>query len=195
MTNFILASASPRRRELLACAGYEIEVLSAEVTERTRQHLSLRELTTANATRKALSIARKKKADVIVLAADTLVSLDGEIIGKPPTIEQARRILARLSGRVHEACTSVFITGPNGRFISFAEISRVEFHRLTASEIDSYIRKIDPLDKAGAYAAQDEGAQIIRSIAGSHTNVVGLPMEKTTRALCAFGVLPCSGGL
>jgi septum formation protein len=194
MTRLVLASASPRRRELLARAGYEFEVLSADVTEHTRPHLSLRELTTANATRKALTIAGKR-ADAIVLAADTLVSLDTEIIGKPATIEQARRTLRRLSGHVHEVCTSVFITGPNGRFISFAEISRVEFHRLTASEIDNYIRKIDPLDKAGAYAAQNEGTQIIRSIAGSHTNVVGLPMEKTTRTLCTFGVLPCSGGL
>jgi septum formation protein len=194
MTNFILASASPRRRELLARAGYEFEVLSAQVTEHTQPHLSVRELTTGNATRKALAIARKR-TDAIVLAADTLVSLDGEIIGKPATIEQARRILRRLSGRVHEVCTSVFILGPNGRFVSFAEISRVEFHRLTKNEIDTYIRKIDPLDKAGAYAAQDGGAQVIRSIAGSHTNVVGLPMEKTTLALRAFGVLPRGSGL
>jgi septum formation protein len=189
MTKLVLASASPRRRELLTRAGYEFEVLTTEVTEDTESHFSLRELTTANATRKGLAVARRRP-DAIVLAADTLVSLDGEIIGKPVSLRHARIILRRLSGRVHEVCTAVYIVAPRGRFISFAEISRVEFRQLTGSAIDDYLRKVNPLDKAGAYAAQEEADRIIESVEGSMTNVIGLPMESTTRILRHFGYLP-----
>jgi septum formation protein len=184
---FILASASPRRRELLSRAGYQHEMATADIAEKTGPHLSLRELTTLNATRKALAVARKKP-DAIILAADTLVSLEGAIIGKPANIKQARAFLRRLSGRVHEVCTAVFITGPGGRFISFTEISRVKFRRLTDAAIDVYLAKIDPLDKAGAYAAQGAGGEIIAGIEGSVTNVIGLPMERTSETLKAFGL-------
>jgi septum formation protein len=164
------------------------------VKERASRHLSLRELTTVNATRKALAVARQRPG-AIILSADTLISLKGEIIGKPASMKEARTFLRRLSGRTHEVCTAVVITGPRHLFISFIESSRVKFHRLTNSAIEVYLSRVNPLDKAGAYAAQDDGGQIIRSIAGSHTNVVGLPIEKTARALRVFGVLPSSGGL
>jgi septum formation protein len=190
----ILASASPRRRDLLARAGYEFEVVTANIAEWTGLHLSLRELTTANATRKALTVAHAKPG-VIVLGADTLVSLEGVTIGKPENIEQARAILRKLSGRVHEVCTAVFIKAPRGRFISFAEISRVTFRQLSDSAIDDYILKINALDKAGAYAAQGPGRGIIATIEGSVTNVVGLPMGRTIQVLRRFGISPCSGGL
>jgi septum formation protein len=189
MTQLILASSSPRRRELLAHAGYKFEVLTAPVKEGMSRHLSLRELTTLNATRKALALAQKKP-EAIILAADTLVSLEGEIIGKPASMKQGRTFLRRLSGRVHEVCTAVFINGPGRRFISFTEISRVEFRRLTECAIDVYLARINPLDKAGAYAAQGMGAEIIAGIEGSVTNVIGLPMERTSEALKEFGVLP-----
>ncbi len=174
---------------MLRRAGYEFETLSAGVPERAGSHLSLRELTTANATRKALAVARKKPRAVI-LAADTLVALDGEVIGKPQNLEAARAILRRLSGRTHEVCTAVLIAEPRGRFASFAEFSRVTFWPLNSSDIDAYLREIDPLDKAGAYAAQEPGEGIIASIKGSVTNVVGLPLERTMAELKSFGVFP-----
>ena len=186
----ILASRSPRRRSLLRRAGFTLEIAVAQVDELATPHLSLRELTIANASRKARVIAHERM-DTVVLAADTLVALDGEIIGKPRHLEEAREILRRLSDRVHEVCTGVFIiTGPQRKFVSFAEISRVRFRKLNERSIDDYLRKVDPLDKASAYAAQGAGGEIIASIAGSFTNVVGLPMEATIEALAQFGIYP-----
>jgi septum formation protein len=100
-------------------------------------------------------------------------------------------MLERLSGRAHEVCTSVFICDPaSAKSTSFHEISRVRFHRLTRDKIDTYLTHVDPLDKAGAYAAQGFGSEIIEKIDGCYTNVVGLPMEKTIAALAEFAVVP-----
>lgn len=184
----ILASHSPRRRALLAEAGYAFEVIVATVREIEATHLSLRELTIANATRKALAVARQRPG-AIVLAADTLVALEGEVIGKPRDLNHARAILRRLSGRAHEVCTGVFIAGPEFK-ISLADISRVRFRRLTEKAITDYFGHVNPLDKAGAYAAQGAGRNIIASVQGSFTNVIGLPMERTLEALGRFGLRP-----
>jgi septum formation protein len=186
----ILASTSPRRRELLARAGFRFEVFNTAVAERADSLFSLRELTTANATRKALAAVRPKTG-AIVLAADTLLSLEGEIIGKPANMKEARTTLRKLSGRVHEVCTAVFMVEPCVRFVSFTEISHVEFRQLTENAIEHYFAQINPLDKAGAYAAQGVG-KIIRSIEGSVSNVVGLPMKRTTEALLSFGISPAA---
>jgi septum formation protein len=184
----LLASHSPRRRELLATAGFEFEVVSPRVREKFDVDLTLRELTAWNALRKGLAVARRRPNDV-VLAADTLVALDREIIGKPRDMSDARKILRRLSGRTHQVCSSVFVCHlASARSTSFCEISRVHFHRLTARKIDNYFSKVDPLDKAGAYAAQGHGREIIARVTGSFTNVVGLPMEKVTAALREFGI-------
>lgn len=185
----VLASRSPRRRALLEQWGFSLQVAAAEIDELESTHLSVRELTIANATGKAQAVQRQW-SKAIVLAADTLVALDSEVIGKPRDLKQARAILRRLSGHVHEVCTAVFIAAPNGRFVSFAEISRVRFRRLSAAGIEDYLRKIDPLDKAGAYAAQASGSKIIESVEGSFSNVVGLPMERTVEALAGFGIRP-----
>ena len=185
---FILASNSPRRRALLAEAGYEFEVIVQAVSETASAHLSLRELTIANATRKGLAVCRLHPRR-IVLAADTLVALEGEVIGKPRDLTNARAILRRLSGRMHDVCTGVCIVGRQ-RKISFAEISQVRFHKLNESDIANHFRVINPIDKAGAYAAQAAGRSIIASIEGSFTNVIGLPMERTTEALGQFGLCP-----
>ena len=189
-TSFILASHSPRRRELLAAAGFEFETVSAGVVEKFDPHLTLRELTVFNALRKGTSVARLHPESV-VLAADTLVALEGEVIGKPRDLEDAVQILRRLSGRTHEVCSAVSISHlAAARSACFQEISRVRFRRLGRKEIDHYFTKVNPLDKAGAYAAQGHGAEIIARIDGSFTNVVGLPMEETTSALRKFGVEP-----
>ena len=187
---FILASASPRRRELLEKAGFEFDLVSPEVAETSSASLTIRERTTCNATRKALAVAKNSR-DAVVLGADTLVAVDGEVIGKPFDLGEAAKFLRRLSGRSHEVWTAVFICHrANQRAQAFCEISRVHFRELTEQAIADYFTKVNPLDKAGAYAAQGHGTEIIERIEGSFSNVVGLPMEATTRALRAFGIAP-----
>ena len=185
---FILASNSPRRRALLAEAGYEFEVIAPGVSEVAAAHLSLRELTIANATRKGLAVSHVRPHR-IVLAADTLVALEGEIIGKPRDLNHARVMLRRLSGQTHDVCTGVCIVGPQKK-ISFAEMSQVRFCKLNESAITNYFGVVNPIDKAGAYAAQGAGRSIIASVEGSFTNVIGLPMERTTEVLAQFGLCP-----
>ena len=188
--SFVLASASPRRRTLLEGAGYQFDVHPARIAETSNDALSFREIALCNATRKALAVATEL-IDQIVLAADTIVAIDGEIITKPRDMQHAISILQRLSGRTHEVCTAVFICHlAKGRRSVFCEVSRVHFHRLTTNRIRTYLAKVNPLDKAGAYAAQGSGSEIIERIEGSFTNVVGLPMEKTIAALREFGIEP-----
>ena len=192
-TSLLLASKSPRRAELLAQAGFEFNVVAPSTLERSDVDLTLCELTLLNAVRKGMPIARLHP-DKVVISADTLVALGGEIIGKPFDLEHAAEILRRLSGRTHEVCSAVLICHcATARSTVFQETSCVRFRPLTEAQIDNYLRKVNPLDKAGAYAAQREGAVIIDEIEGSYTNVVGLPMEKTVTALAEFGVQPKSG--
>ena len=189
-SKLLLASNSPRRRELLTEAGFDFENFGPNVEERFDVDLTLRELTALNASRKALAAARAHPKKV-VLAADTLVAIDDHILGKPADKNQAIAMLERLSGRAHEVCTSVFICeSVRTRSTSFYEISRVHFRKLNRDEIERYFKRVNPLDKAGGYAAQGFGREIIEKIEGSYTNVVGLPMEKTIRALEEFGVVP-----
>jgi septum formation protein len=187
---FILASGSPRRRQLLSDAGYEFEVVSPPVEEAAHHWLTARELTAWNAARKAAKVS-ESAPDAIVLAADTLVTIDGEILGKPADFDEAAGMLRRLSGRAHEVWTAVRVCHRvTARSESFQEMSRVHFHALNENAIRAYLAKIDPLDKAGAYAAQGHGCEIINRIEGSYTNVVGLPMERTSQLLRLFGVRP-----
>jgi septum formation protein len=189
-STLLLASNSPRRRELLAAAGFEFTTAEPQVVEKFDVDLTARELTTLNALRKGMSVAQAHPAKVI-LAADTLVALDNEIVGKPANLDEAVDILRRLSGRMHEVYSAVFIWDSiRKRSTTFCEISHVHFRRLSESAIRAYIDKVNPLDKAGAYAAQGRGREIIQRIEGSYTNVVGLPMEKTVAALAEFRIHP-----
>lgn len=187
---FVLASGSPRRRQLLEEAGYSFEIISPPDDEVSHDWLTIRELTTWNATRKAWRVS-ETFPDAVVLAADTLVTIDGRVLGKPFDLEDAVKTLQQLSGRAHEVWTAVCLRhATRGKAQNFHEISRVHFRKLSEPGIRKYLAKIDPLDKAGAYAAQGHGTEIIERIEGSFSNVVGLPMEKTTDALRAFGVTP-----
>ncbi len=186
----LLASNSPRRRDLLSDAGFEFEICAPNIAERFEVDLTLRELTAFNAIRKAMATARAHPKN-IVLAADTLVAIDDHVLGKPNDVAEAVAMLQRLSGKAHEVCTSVFVCHlAHGKSTSFSEISRVRFRRLTRDEIDRYLARVNPLDKAGAYAAQGFGSEVIEKIDGSFSNVVGLPMEKTASALVEFGIRP-----
>ena len=190
MPSLVLASSSPRRAALLSEAGFEFEIAPPGVAEKFDVAVTLRELTLWNATCKGMSVAQTRPG-AVVLAADTLVALQNQIIGKPKNVEDAAKMLGRLSGRTHEVCSAVLVYHQTaGRFSVFHDISRVRFRRLNRVMIRNYIAKVDPLDKAGAYAAQGSGAEIIAKIEGSFTNVVGLPMEKTIAALAKFGVRP-----
>jgi septum formation protein len=185
---FVLASGSPRRRELLAQAGYKFEVISAPVEEVSYNWLTTRELTVCNARRKALCVAQAWPS-AVVLGADTLVTIDGQVLGKPLDLEDARQILRRLSGRWHAVWTAVCLCHLGlGKAEGFCVVSRVKFRDLTDRAIKSYLEKVNPLDKAGAYAAQGHGKEIINRIDGSYSNVVGLPMEATARVLRAYGI-------
>jgi septum formation protein len=177
---------------LLSEGGFKFEIASPRVAEKFDATLTLRELTLWNAIRKGMSIAQTRP-DAVVLAADTLVALENQVIGKPADLNEAARMLRRLSGQTHEVCSAVAIyQQTSGRSAIFQDVSRVRFHRLSEPTIESYLEKVGPLDKAGAYAAQGSGAEIIAKIEGSFTNVVGLPMEKTVAALAKFGVRPKS---
>jgi septum formation protein len=188
MPSFVLASTSPRRAALLAESGFEFEIAPPRIAEKFDVTLTLGELTLWNAIRKGMSVAQTCP-DAVVLAADTLVALDGRVIGKPADLTEASQMLRRLSGRTHEVCSAVLIFHQtSGRSTVFRDISRVRFRALTSRMIKNYLAKVDPLDKAGAYAAQGTGAEIIAKVEGSFTNVVGLPMEKTIVALGKFNI-------
>ena len=187
---FVLASGSPRRRQLLEEAGYQFEVVTPPIEEVTHDWFTIRELTICNAGGKALCVAQTSPG-AVVLGADTLVGLDNEVLGKPADLKEAAQILRRLSGRTHEVWTAICLCHlALGRSESFQVVSRVEFRELTDRAIQDYFKKVNPLDKAGAYAAQGHGKEIIQRIEGSYSNVVGLPMELTARMLRAFGVNP-----
>ena len=148
------------------------------------------ELTLFNAFQKAVAVAIRYP-DAVVLGADTLVTLGSEVFGKPRDLDEARRMLEKLVGETHDVITGVALVHANvGRVITRAVHTAVKFHRLSASEIDVYLRTAEPLDKAGAYAAQVSPDLIIEHIDGSLTNVVGLPMEAVHPLLVSAGIYP-----
>lgn len=186
LPSIILASASPRRAELLRQLGLRFQVVASDAIEFTHEHLSPLELCQLNAHRKARAVA-KKFPDALVLAADTLVFLEDEILGKPVSIEQARRMLERLRGRTHQVVTGVDLMHLRAhRERAFAVSTDVRFRALGDREIRQYLANVNPLDKAGAYAIQEQGELIVEEVSGSYTNVVGLPLERLQKALAEW---------
>ena len=180
---FILASASPRRAELLRQLKLDFRVIPSDATEILDDHLSPFEVCQLNAHRKARVIA-KKNPDALVLGADTLVFLDGEIMGKPAYAAGAERMLTRLQGRTHQVVTGISLIYLRvHRERIFAVSTDVTFHPLDAGQIRAYLARVNPLDKAGAYAIQEHGDLIISEISGSYSNVVGLPLERLREEL------------
>ena len=171
----ILASGSPRRKELLQklCKNFVVEVSDAEEVQ---QADSPKILATENAKRKASSIAAKNP-DAIVIGADTIVVLDGEIFGKPDGVSGAEKMLARLAGRKHEVITGLAICA-GGEIFTAAEVTEVFFGDMTAEEIREYVATGEPLDKSGSYALQGGATKFIEKIHGDWSNVVGLPIYR-----------------
>lgn len=181
----VLASASPRRRDLLREYRYTFEVVPADVEE-----INLgtpHETVLGNAQRKALAIARLRP-DALVLGVDTEVWFGGRVFGKPADLDDAFRMLRELNGKTHEVYSGVCLTWNGGeRDHGFVEITRVHFHSRTDAELRAYLARISPLDKAGAYAAQDDHGEMVAQVEGSFSNVIGLPMEALARELSTLG--------
>ncbi len=185
-TNIILASASPRRQQLLREMGCEFHVETASVPELHTEDLTARELALVNAYRKARVIA-KSNPDYLVIGADTLVFLGSRLFGKPESRAEAIRMIGELQGVTHQVVTGVCLLHlRTHRQVSFAQTTSVTFRPLDRAAIEHYLGKIDPFDKAGAYAIQESGDLIVERIEGSYTNVVGFPMERIREVLARW---------
>lgn len=181
-TDIVLASGSPRRKELLEAAGVPFRVVVSDAEECAPETLSADEIAMENAKAKALAVAMDLPATSIVIGADTIVVLDGRIFGKPTDEEDAARMLRALSGRTHQVITGVCIVR-DGESDCFADTTDVTFKALGDDDIASYIATGEPLDKAGAYGIQGEAGVFVDSIDGDYENVVGLPVRRLLRAL------------
>ncbi|MBQ4403703.1 MAG: septum formation protein Maf [Selenomonadaceae bacterium] len=181
----ILASGSPRRHELLKklCKDFVVEVSDAEEVQLSD---SPKNLAVENAKRKASSIAAKHP-DAVVIGADTIVVLDGEIFGKPDGSQGAEKMLARLAGRCHEVITGLAICAGEKIFTA-AEVTEVFFGEMTTEEIHDYVATGEPLDKSGSYALQGGATKFIKKIYGDWSNVVGLPVYRLRKLAQAAGI-------
>ncbi len=190
-THLILASGSPRRDELLSEAGYVFEVIKPTIEEMEDPSIEVKKLTALNAKLKGGEVA-DSNPDSVILAADTLVLLDGVVFGKPADMTEAASMLERLNGKTHQVFTAVaLMRRATNQLIQLSVSTEVTFKNLSLTEQQKYHAKIQPLDKAGAYAAQEFGEMIIEKFSGSMTNVIGLPMDETSAALeKEFGIVP-----
>lgn len=178
----ILASGSPRRRELLGAMGYEFAILAPDVDENVEGRAC--DIVGALAERKGRAAARLCRGGEIVIAADTLVSLDERPLGKPKSDGEAAAMLRALSGRSHEVYTGLCVIDTAAGTMSMdVERTRVTFRPLTDEEIDAYVATGEPRDKAGAYAIQGGAAAFVSGYDGSYNNVIGLPTEKLAERL------------
>lgn len=174
----ILASASPRRRELLAQIGLDFQVLVSEVEEKVNTDIPYLVVEQLSA-QKAEAVAQKleKEEAALVIGADTIVACDGQILGKPRDKEEAVQMLRKLNGRSHQVYTGVTLIFRD-KTKTFYEATEVEFYPMTEEEIGAYVETLDPLDKAGAYGIQGFCARYIKGITGDYNNVVGLPVGR-----------------
>lgn len=189
--SLILASGSPRRREFFTRMGWTFTVVKPGTEERVHPGETPENYVRRNAEEKAAdALALSGIADrAVAVAADTIVVQDGRILEKPKDPADAHRMLRELSGRTHQVMTGLCIRTADAMH-SRTVVTDVEFKNLTDAEIDAYIRTGEPMDKAGAYAIQGLAAYMIRSVRGSYTNVVGLPLAETVEALAPFGFTP-----
>ena len=188
MMKLILASASPRRAEILHNAGFTFTVLSSAVDETPFPDESASEHVARLAAAKAELVAARAVGPAIIIAADTVVALDHHILGKPHSEENARHMLENLSGRTHSVLTGVTLVRlPDAQRVEFVESTLVHFAKLSAEEISRYLATEEPHDKAGAYAIQGRAGRYIPRIEGCYFNVVGLPLARVQQALLELG--------
>jgi len=185
----ILASSSPRRRELLNQVGMAYQVIVADIDESIRPGEDVGEYVCRMAREKALEVHQRDGVTVAVLGADTAVAVNGRVLGKPVDREDAIRMLESLSGRTHEVWSAVALVSPGGGLRQRLNITRVTFSELDRAWIESYCDSGEPMDKAGAYGVQGIAAQKISHMEGSYSGVMGLPLHETAEILQAAGVL------
>lgn len=184
----ILASQSPRRRELLRQMGLsDFMIRPACGEERVDPALSPSALVEALSRQKALEVSASAAPEDLIIAADTVVAIDGRVLGKPCSQAQATEMLADLSGRTHTVYTGVTLYR-NGETVTEHEATTVRFRPLSRAEISSYVATGEPMDKAGAYGIQGRGALLVERIEGDYFNIVGLPVCRLGRMLARFGV-------
>ena len=184
----ILASASPRRKEILGKTGLKFSVDAGDYKEDMDLALKPRQLARFLSSEKAKAVA-VKYASALVIAADTFIVFQGSLLGKPHTREEARRMLTLLNGRQHSVLTGfTVIDTRTGKKLSRSVETKVFFKKMTGQEIESYVKTGEPLDKAGAYAIQGLGAVLVKKIEGDYFNVMGLPLSSLTGVLRKFGV-------
>lgn len=189
----ILASQSPRRRQLLEQMGFtDFLIRPAQGEELADPNLDPGGLVEALSRQKALEISASADPEDLIIAADTVVAVDGQVLGKPHSIQQAHEMLSALSGREHTVYTVVTVCR-GGQILTQHEATTVRFRPLTAQEIDAYIATGEPMDKAGSYGIQGRGALLVEGISGDYFNVVGLPVCRLGRMLTQFGVDPLTG--
>lgn len=181
MNTVILASASPRRKELLGLITEEFKIIPSGVEETVPDGIPPEKQPEFLAKLKAEDIAKKYPHDIII-GADTSVIIDNCVLGKPDGREEARSMLNRLSGRTHKVITGCAVI-KNGECRSFSSVTEVEFYRLTDKETEDYIDTGEPFDKAGAYGIQGKGGLLVKAIRGDWFNVVGLPVAELARVL------------
>lgn len=177
----ILASASPRRRELLTMAGVEYQCIPADIEETVPQGTPTEKITEVLSMQKAGAVFAQHPEDTVI-GSDTVVVIDGKVLGKPKSEEEAFTMLKQLSGRVHTVYTGVTLCSPKGS-CSFTSHTEVEFYPLKDEEIRDYIRTGEPMDKAGSYGIQGYGCVLVKRINGDYFTVMGLPIAETVRAL------------
>jgi septum formation protein len=182
MSTLILASASPRRRALLQQLGFTFAVVPSDVPETPHPGEAPAAFARRIARAKATAVARRHPG-AVVLGADTVVVVDGEILGKPTDRADARRMLERLSGRAHRVLTAVTLVGAGAAVEDTLVETEVEFRRLDAADIDTYLDSGEPFDKAGAYAVQGGAEAFVTRLNGSYSNVVGLPVDEVAALL------------
>lgn len=182
----ILASQSPRRKELLSSLGYEYEVCPADIDETVPKDVESIYVPEILSRNKALYVLGQNP-DAVVIGSDTVVICDGQILGKPQSEEEARLILSLLSGKKHKVATGLCVCSKE-KTRSLVSVTDVYFHELTQNLIDAYIATGEPMDKAGAYGIQGVGSVLVRKIDGDYFTVMGLPLSQTARLLSEFGI-------
>ncbi len=184
----ILASASPRRKELLRLTGLAFKVVPSNYEEDMTLQLTPRRLACFLSAKKAEDVAQRCP-DALIIAADTFIDLGGHLLGKPRTTAGAKQMLRSLSNRAHEVITGfTVLDATSGVRVSRAVSTKVYFRKLANREIDAYVASGEPMDKAGSYAIQGLGSVIIKKIDGDYFNVIGLPLNALVSALRKFGV-------
>lgn len=185
MNKIILASASPRRKELISLIADDVIIRPADCDETLPDGIGAREAVEYLSEIKNKAAREISQDDELVISADTVVSVDNEILGKPTDKEDARRMINLLSGKIHQVYTGVTIS-QGDRIVTFSEKTDVEFYLLSEREIERYISSDEPYDKAGAYGIQGKASLLVKGIMGDYFNVVGFPVSRVKRELEKF---------